>query len=85
MMINDQYSEAQGNLRLSLEGEGDTEIFRRDLPFAIPELGQQTYKFDVVIPDAPGKCMLRAAAYRKGEEQQGPTLSRRKVSIVTKA
>jgi len=85
MMINDQYSEAQGNLRLSLEGEGDTEIFRRDLPFAIPELGQQTYKFDVVIPDAPGKCLLRAAAYRNGEEQQGPTLSRRKVSIVTKS
>ena len=85
MMINDEYTEAKGNLSLSLQGEDGAEIFRRDLRFAIPELGQQTYKFDVVIPDAPGKCMLRAAAYRKGEEQQGPTLSRRKVSIVTKA
>jgi hypothetical protein len=85
MMINDEYRKANGNLRLSLEREDGAEILRRDSTFAIPELGQQTYKFDVVIPDAPGKCLLRAAAYRNGEEEQGPTLSRRKVSIVAKS
>lgn len=85
MMINDEYREAKGDLRLSLQGEDGKAILRRDLSFAIPELGQQTYKFDVVIPDAPGKCLLRATAYRTGEERQGPTVSRRKVSILSKS
>ncbi|MGD0226694.1 MAG: glycoside hydrolase family 2 TIM barrel-domain containing protein [Terriglobia bacterium] len=83
MMINDEYAEAKGNLVLSLQGEDGKKALHSELPFAIPGLGQQTYKFDVVIPDAPGKCLLRAAAYRKGGEQD-PTVSRRKLSIVKK-
>jgi len=82
MMINDDYTEAKGNLALSLQSEDGKEILRHDLPFAIPELGQQTYKFDVTIPGALGRCLLRAAAHRTGEERQGPTVSRRKLSIV---
>ena len=86
MMINDEYTEAKGSLTLSLQGEGGKEMLHRELPFAIPALGQQTYKFDIVIPDSPGKCLLRAAACRTGEEHhQGPTLSRRKVSIVSRS
>lgn len=83
MMINDEYAEAKGNLVLSLQGEDGKKALHSELPFAIPGLGQQTYKFDAVIPDAPGKCLLRAAAYRKGGEQD-PTVSRRKLSIVKK-
>jgi hypothetical protein len=83
MMINDEYAEARGNLVLSLQGEDGKVILRGELPFAIPALGQQTYKFDLVIPGAPGKCLLRAAAYRAGGEHD-PTVSRRKLSIVKK-
>jgi hypothetical protein len=61
------------------------ELLRRESAFAIPPLGQQTYKFDLVIPDAPGDYLLKAAAYRAGREDRDPTLSRRKVSIVNKS
>jgi hypothetical protein len=85
MMINDEYTEAKGILTLSLQGEEGKELLQRALPFAIPALGQQTYKFDVVVADSPGKCLLQAAAYLTGKEHQGPTLSRRKVSIVSRS
>ena len=84
MMINDEYRETKGSLTLSLEGENGKEALRRELAFAIPALGQQTYRFDLVIPDAPGDYLLKAAAYRAGREDRDPTLSRRKVSIVNK-
>jgi hypothetical protein len=85
MMINDESAEAKGALALSFHGEDGTEILRRELPFAIPAFGQQTYKFDLTAPEAPGKYLLRAAAYPKGEKELDPTLSRRKVSVVKKS
>jgi len=85
MMINDDHTEAKGNLTLSLQGEDGKEMLRHDQPFAVPELGQQTYKFDVTVPDTLGKCLLRAAAYRAGEEREGPTVSRRKLAIVDRS
>jgi hypothetical protein len=85
IMINDEYTEAKGNLALSLEGTDAKEALRREWAFAIPALGQQTYKFDLVIPDAPGDYLLKAAAHRTGKEDRDPTLSRRKVSIVNKS
>ena len=85
MMINDEYEEATGTLALSLQEEGGTEVLRRELPFVIPGLGQQTYKFDFTTPDAPGKHLLRAAAYRTGGSNDEITVSRRKVSILKKS
>jgi hypothetical protein len=85
MTVNDEYVEAKGNLVLSLQGEDGKELLRRELPFAIPALGQQTYKFDLMIPDAPGKYLLKAAAYHAGRGHEGPTISCRKLSIVKKA
>ena len=85
MMINDEHAEARGNLVLSLEGEDGKEALRRESTFAIPPLGQQTYKFELVIPNLQGKCLLKAAAYRQGKADRDPTLSRRNVAIVTKS
>jgi hypothetical protein len=84
MMLNDEYTETKGSLALSLEGVDGKEVLRRESAFAIPPLGQQTYRFDLVIPDAAGDYLLKAAAYRVGREDRDPTLSRRKVSIVNK-
>jgi hypothetical protein len=85
MMVNDEYTEANGRLVLSLETEQGTEVFRRESPFAIPGLGQQTYKFDLTTPDAVGKCILKAAAHRSEKESQGPTVSFRNVAITPKS
>ena len=85
MMINDEYTEAKGSLALSLEGEDGKEALSHELPFSISPLGQQTYRFDLVVPESPGNYLLKAAAYRKGKEDRDPTLGRRKVSIVNKS
>jgi hypothetical protein len=85
MMINDEYAEAKGNLALSLEAEDGKEALRRELSFSIPGLGQQTYKFDIEIPNGPGKFLLKAAASLSGAERQGPTVSRRNVSIMKRS
>src|SRR5208337_3131910 len=84
MMINDEYQEAKGNLALSLEGEDGKEVLRRELPFSIPGLGQQTYRFDVEIPVTPGKFLLKATALHTGATSADATISRRKLSIVVK-
>ena len=81
MMINDEYGEAKGNLALSLEGEDGKEVLRRELAFAIPALGQQTYRFDVDLLVKPGNYLLKATASQVGERSAGPTVSRRKVSV----
>jgi beta-galactosidase len=84
MMINDEYREAEGSLALSLEDENGKPLLRCELPFSIPALGQQTYKFDLEIPDVTGRCLLKATAVRSGTDRQDPTLSRRKLSLVKK-
>ena len=85
MMINDKDEEAKGNLGLSLEGEDGKEVLRRELPFSIPGLGQQTYRFDVEVPDTPGKFLLKATALHTGATSADATISRRKLSIVVKS
>ncbi len=84
MMVNDEYEEAKGNLALSLESEDGREVFRRESPFAIPGLGQQTYKFDLDVPGTPGKYLLKAAAHASGTVNSSPTVSRRKVAVTQK-
>jgi hypothetical protein len=85
MMINDEYQEAKGNLALSLEGEDGKQVVRRELAFSIPGLGQQTYRFDFDITGTPGKFLLKAVASHTGAKGADSTISRRKVSIVTKS
>jgi hypothetical protein len=85
MMINDEYQEVKGNLALSMEGEDGKEVLCRELPFSIPGLGQQTYTFDIEIPDAPGKFLLKATASHTGPQGADRTISRRKLSIAAKS
>jgi hypothetical protein len=85
MLVNDDHMTVEGKLVLSLETEENAEIARHELPFAIPGLGQQTYKFDLLVPDKPEKCLLKATAYPEGKEGRSPTVSRRKVTITQKS
>ncbi|HTT63750.1 MAG TPA: glycoside hydrolase family 2 TIM barrel-domain containing protein [Bryobacteraceae bacterium] len=79
MMVNDAYEPARGKLLLTLEGGGGTPLARREVPFAVPGLGQQTYAMDLQVPQNSGPCILKAAAYADGQPE--PTVSRRKVTI----
>ncbi|MFN7996443.1 MAG: hypothetical protein U0Q18_22720 [Bryobacteraceae bacterium] len=80
MMVNDAYEAAEGKLVLTLEREqGGEQLARRELSFAIPALGQQTYTFDLRVPQTTGACLLKASASAVGHSE--PTVSRRKVTV----
>ena len=84
MVINDEYQEATGKLTLSLETPEGKEAVRSELPLSLPALGQQTYRFDLDIPSSPGDFVLKAVAQAKRKPDITPTISRRKVKVVTK-
>jgi hypothetical protein len=79
MMINDAYETTSGKLALTLERTSGEELARREVSFAMPALGQQTYAMDLPVPRTAGACVLKAAAYTAGHPE--PTISRRKVTI----
>jgi beta-galactosidase/beta-glucuronidase len=82
MMVNDRNSAARGKLVLSLESEGGKELARTERAYSLDAAGQASYDLDLRIPSTAGKCLLKAAAHPAGPPSVGPTLSRRKVSIV---
>ena len=80
MMVNDLPKPSRGKLVLALESPEGKQVVATEAPFTIPALGQMTYPLTLAIPHAPGKYLLKAAAHAETAEQ-GPTISRRKVSI----
>lgn len=84
MVINDEYREATGKLTLSLETSAGNATVRSERPFTIPALGQQTYKFDLEIPSSPGDFILKAVADARQKLGSVPTISRRKVKVISK-
>jgi hypothetical protein len=84
MVINDEYQEATGRLTLSLETPEGKGAVRSELPLRLPALGQQTYKFDLDIPSSPADFILKAVADAKRKPGITPTISRRKVKVITR-
>ncbi|HTQ55578.1 MAG TPA: glycoside hydrolase family 2 TIM barrel-domain containing protein [Bryobacteraceae bacterium] len=81
MMVNDAYQAAAGKLVVTLERPEGEQLARRELAFAVPALGQQTYPVELPVPQTSGPCILKAAALAEGQTE--PTVSRRKVSVET--
>lgn len=79
MMINDEYVDHEGTLTLSFLDENKNELKKVSQRFNVPSLGQNTYFFNVEIPDSKGKCEVRAVAASVGSTE--PTLSRRETII----
>lgn len=83
MMVNDYQKEVTGQLVLSLETSSGKTLTQADTIFAIPEAGKGTYDIKLKIPNASGKCLLRATAYpSESMNIPFPTVSRRKVCII---
>lgn len=81
MMVNDDEKEASGKLVVSLESELGKELARSEADFSVVGTGQYACELVLNVPKATGKCLLKATAYPKGKGHNGPTISRRKVSI----
>jgi hypothetical protein len=84
MMVNDDSEPAEGALTLTLETKDGREIARGETAFRVGALGQDTFEVDLRVPVATGDHILKAAAKARGGRHTSPTVSRRKVAIVTK-
>jgi hypothetical protein len=69
-------------LSLTLNSERGVELARKDVPFFVSALGQQTLYVDFTIPRTAGKCTLKASAAPEDASYGGPTVSRRHVTVV---
>lgn len=83
MIINDEPQPAAGNLIISLEKSSGEQIAKKSTQFSIAGLGQQTYYIDYEVPAVTGSFLLRAAAKQIGEHSGKPTVSRRRVEVIT--
>jgi hypothetical protein len=82
MLANDLSEAEAGDLDLVLENEKGDVIAQTTSPFSVAPLGQQTQFIDFDIPDATGKCMLKAIAKPSQGPQRESTVSRRRVELV---
>ena len=81
MLANDYDTAIRGNLALVLEDKSGRELARKETPFAIPALGQQSLPVTLAIPAGKGQCTLKATAQAAGGQQAQPTISRRWVEL----
>jgi hypothetical protein len=82
MLVNDEPRPASGALAITLEAEQGGELARKDVKFSVAALGQQTLYVDFAVPQAAGKCTLKASAMPEDAAFGGATVSRRHVTIV---
>jgi len=84
MLVNDTERQAAGTLTIVLEDEKGAALVRKTSRFSVAALGQQTCYIDIDVPQANGKCVLKAIAEPEDLTFGGPTISRRKVTIEVK-
>jgi beta-galactosidase len=78
MIVNDHGKAIKGDLVLTLEDPKGRVLARAQKPFSLRELGDQTLEVELAVPQAAGRCTLKATAKAKGLE---PTVSRRWVKM----
>ncbi|HYG35133.1 MAG TPA: glycoside hydrolase family 2 TIM barrel-domain containing protein [Clostridia bacterium] len=79
MLVNDYDQPVSGKLVLTLENEKGKTVARAERNFAMNALGDQSLEIPLAIPNATGKCTLRATAKPSGKIEN--TISRRWVKI----
>ncbi len=85
MLVNDEARLAAGKLSLTLETQQGGELARKDVSFSVAALGQQTLYVDFAVPQAAGKCTLKATAIADDPTFGSATVSRRHVTILEAA
>lgn len=80
MLVNDEAQPLRGRLTLSLETRSGERLAQTEREFAVEELGAQSYRLSLTIPDRRGDCVLKAVAQPAGEGRE-PTVCRRWTSV----
>ncbi|HEY9174582.1 MAG TPA: glycoside hydrolase family 2 TIM barrel-domain containing protein [Verrucomicrobiae bacterium] len=81
MLVNDDAKPLRGQLTLTLETKSGRVLARTEQSFALPELGAQTLKLPLPIPNSAGDCVFKAAARADGQSKKEATISRRWVKL----
>ena len=79
MLINDEYINITGNIRMILIDSQNNEIARSEIPFSIANLSQKSCKLDIQIPPKAGSYWLYTYAVRTNDSS---TLCRRKITVI---
>lgn len=85
MVVNDQPRPVSGTLLLSIETVSGKELTRAAQRFELKELGDASHQIALTIPNVAGKCILKATTPLDGDFAVKPTVSRRWVTVESKA
>ena len=83
VLVNDDREPVDGKLVLSVETPEDKKLAADEKPFRVAAVGRSTYELSVLIPREAGRYVLKATAYPKGSRHKSPTVSCRKIFVVT--
>jgi beta-galactosidase len=81
MMVNDHPRPLRGRLTLALETKSGKRLAVTEQAFALAELGAQSYRISLPVPQQTGDCVLKATARAAGDDAASATVSRRWVSV----
>lgn len=82
MMVNDYARTVNGDLVLSLESEAGETLATAHCAFELASLGDDAYDLSLTVPEASGKCILKATANYDEKGKANQTLSRRWVTVI---
>jgi beta-galactosidase len=85
LVINDERDPVNGSLALVLETAAREAVARSEAPLYLPPNGQQTFLMSLRFPGTTGSYVLKAVAQAEGNGHSQPTISRRRVSVVSTA
>jgi hypothetical protein len=80
MIVNDEYDDQAGQLKLTLINEEGDNVWSDSQEFRVISLGQHTYEFLLKFPELHGKFHLTAEAVPNDGKES--TRSLRKVDIL---
>ena len=82
MLVNDEARPLNGQLALTLETKSGKVLARTQQAFALAELGSQSCRMSLPVPQAATDCVLKAVAASQGRGAKPGTVCRRWVSVV---
>lgn len=81
MLVNDGGAPVAGTLALTVENEKGKILARAEQRFNLQALGDASYTLPLTVPATVGNCVLRATATGDKKTKDGPTVSRRWVTV----
>lgn len=79
MMVNDEYTDLEGDLDLMIKGADGRIMSYKSLKFSIESLGAMTYSYQMTTPEFPGQYWIEAKSL--STDGRETTISKRKMIV----